>query len=206
MKKHILALLFLLLILIVTCVYQHTYTLYSEAHADYNTSMQSEQEIITIKSEETKIPVKQQKIVETPTNTVHKESPTEETSPTLVEKITNAVIAATTSESKEATQTPKKVVHEEVKTDKTLTTMNTQKEEKEVIDYLLTVMNERDEALTNRDEAEANMHALIKKVLEERRVAIENMHQVSLQIDQEHQKRLTERDTLSQNNSQEKGK
>ena len=84
--------------------------------------------------------------------------------------------------------------------------MNTQKEEKEVIEYLLTVMNESGDAFTNRDQAEANLHALIKKVLEDRRIAIENMLKVSLEIEQDQLKRLTERDTLSQNNSQEKGK
>ena len=47
MKKHILALLFLLFALIVTCVYQHTYILYAEAHADDNISSQK---IVTIKS------------------------------------------------------------------------------------------------------------------------------------------------------------
>ena len=214
MKKHILALLFLLFALIVTCVYQHTYILYAEAHAEDNTSTQK---IVTIKSSKenevaTKEPAMLEKsaldesAVEESAKIIDEEKPKEKASTSLIEKITNAVISATSSEKKETVQTSEKITDTEATTDNTLATVNTQKEEKEVIDYLLTVMNERGEAFTNRDQAEANLHALIKKVLEDRRIAIENMHKVSLEIEQDQLKRITERDTLSQNNSQEKGK
>jgi hypothetical protein len=59
--------------------------------------------------------------------------------------------------------------------------------------------------LAQRDKAEANIHALIKRVLENRRLAIENMEKASLDIDNRQQERLKERDTMSQNHTKKEG-
>lgn len=75
-----------------------------------------------------------------------------------------------------------------------------------MVDYLLTVLKEQDAALSNRDEVETRFQALIKRVLENRRIAIENMDKVSAEIEASHQKRLDESDVKSQNNTEEKGK
>ncbi len=181
MKKHLLALLILLFLLIVTCVYQKTYTFYANAHTDDNTSIhtQNEQTVLSIKSKENEIITKPETITETKLETSTKATSSK------IEK--NEVTPSTNVVTKET---------EELKTPATITT---ESNDKEIIAYLLSVLNQR-------AEAEATLHAHIKQVLEDRGIAIENMHKVSLEIEKAHKERLIERDTKTHNNSQEKGK
>jgi len=207
MKKSIFLLLFLFLALVVTCVYQKTYTLYETTHAkDENTkqtvsiaaSQKKEQAVIAQK----KVVQATPKVANEPKNETKEEIVAEKPAKELsfLEKIKTTVVSAMTTEKKDA------LVNEIVKKEsKPLVvtakknTLTTKVEEKEVVDYLLTVLKEQDVALANRDEAESKLHALITQVLEERHIAIENMEKASLDIDTRHQKRLDERDVKSQN-------
>jgi len=195
MKKHILVLLFLLLTLIITCVYQKTYTIYSQQRGEDSTSTQNlKHEVVGI-SKENEIATKQKTL----TNQTTKKDVTHDKYSAASNKVMN-VITPVKNGKVPVSQ------GKEILPSSTDTTMHTKTEEKEVIDYLLSVMKERDIVLLQRDKEEAKLHALIKKALENRRLAIENMHQVSTQIEKEHQARLAERDAKAQNTSQEKGK
>lgn len=188
MKKHILLLLFLLLALIVTCVYQKTYTVYSHLHSEEGGATHDTQQEVVIISKENELATKKQPLVGPSTISDPAEKPTQNV------MLTGQKEALSSSQKKESL------------VPSTLTKMSTKIEEKEVIDYLLSVMKERDMALVQRDKEEAKLHVLIKKVLDNRRLAIENMHKVSSQIEKEHQERLAERDAKAQNITQEKGK
>jgi len=208
MKKYILALFFLLLLLIGTCVYQKTYTLYELATAENNSTIQrtksterisTKKEVIVAKPEEKTTKVTQ---VKKRVTSVEKQKPSEE--PTFLEKVKTTVTSVMTSKKKDVKTEP--IVIDVAPEQPIQPTLNTKKEEKEVVDYLLSVVNEQDAALAKRDEAENELHALIKRVLEDRRLAIENMEKVSLDIDNRHQERLKERETMSQNNTEKEGK
>ena len=210
MKKSIFALLFLLILLVVSCVYQKTYTLYALTTTEEETlSTETPAEVIRPKEEPTH--AKKQNLVEADTKVVTTAEKTASQEPTLLEKIKTNVAAVISSEK----ETPSLEVstkiesHDETKpTTKTVErpTLDTKEEEKEVVDYLLSVLKERDVALANRDVAETKLQALIKQALENRRIAIENMDKASTEIDTSHQERLQQRDTTSQNNNVEKGK
>jgi len=212
MKKSLFALLFLLFALIITCVYQKTYALYALNTSEENTTLPLEQkaEIISPEKEETVVEK------QTSTDTQAQAIPKVEQKPTLLEKIKKTVVSVVSSD---VTEPKEKAVTHEIMAEKTVTkttshnikvnkqpALNTKEEEKEVVDYLLTVLKEQDTALSNRDEAETRLHALIKRALENRRIAIENMDKASAEIEASHQERLKERDTKSQNNTKEKGK
>ena len=69
-----------------------------------------------------------------------------------------------------------------------------QKVENDAVGYLLTVHKEENDALRDRDEAESRLHALIKKVLEERKKAIVSMEEVVSSSADAHEKRMKKRD------------
>jgi len=204
MNKSIFTLLFLLLLLIVTCVYQKTYTLYAQTtEVDTTVNVVKEAEIQSFQKEQ---PIK---IVDHNVVTAHEGRRVKE--PTILEKIKTTVSSVIASNKNDHQTKISPTVETENKIITQIKTMEkpvvkTEAEEKEVVDYLLTVLDERDLALIHRDEAESRLHALIKKALENRRLAIENMHKTSKQIDKAHQKRLKERDHQAQNNTEGKGK
>jgi len=208
MKKSILALFFLLLLLIGTCVYQKTYTLYELATAESNSTIQRTKSTETISTKKESIVAKQEekttKVIQVKkgVTSIEKQKPSEE--PTFLEKVKTTVTAVMTSKKKDVKVAPT-VIAVETKQHKQ-PTLNTKQEEKEVVDYLLSVLDEQNASLAKRDEAENELHALIKRVLDDRRLAIENMEKVSLDIDKRHQKRLKERETMSQNNTEKEGK
>jgi hypothetical protein len=208
MKKSILALFFLLLLLIGTCVYQKTYTLYELATAENNSTVQRTKSVETISTKKEDSVAKQAEKTTKDSEakkritSVEKQKPSEK--PTFLEKIKTTVTSVMTSEQKDVT-TEHAVIAVEPGQSKQ-PTLNTKKEEKEVVNYLLSVLDEQNESLAKRDEAENELHALIKRVLEDRRLAIEEMEKVSLDIDTRHQKRLKERETMSQNNTEKEGK
>jgi len=200
MKQSILALLFLLLLLIGTCVYQKTYTLYALTITENNSNAQriESTKIISTKKENTITKAPQAKKCIT---SVEKKKPSEEQ--TFLEKIKTTVTSVITSEQKDVTTEHAVIAVEPVQSKQP--TLNTKKEEKEVVNYLLSVLDEQNESLAKRDEAENKLHALIKRVLEDRRLAIEEMEKASLNIGIRHQKRLKERETISQNNIEKEG-
>ncbi len=187
MKKSIFLLLFLFLVLLVTCVYQKTYTLYENTHAtDKNTLQNVKIKRVTTSTKKEPVVNKEEK------------SATKELG--LVEKIKTSVISAINSE-KEDVPNSVNIVKESrpLVVIPKKNALNTKIEEKEVVDYLLTVLKEQNIALAHRDEAESKLHALITQVLKERHIAIENMEKASLDIDTRHQKQIKERDVKSQN-------
>ncbi len=215
MKKSIFALLFLLLALIITCVYQKTYTLYALNTSEENTTLPLKQkaEIISPEKKETVATKHSSTNTQTVAMPTMEQKPSKE--PSILEKIKKRVISVVSTEDKvpQEKSVSQKTTSKEILKQETITatktkeqpTLHTQEEEKEVVDYLLTVIKEQDTALTNRDEAETRLQALIKRALENRRIAIDNMDKASTEIEASHQERLKERDTKSQNNTEEKG-
>ena len=208
MKKSILALLFLLLLLILTCIYQKTYTLYALATAENNSTVSHIKSIETISTKKEDIVAEQEektiKVIPVKKRATSTEKQKSSEEPTFLEKVKTTVTSVITSKKEDVTTEPTIITGEPKP--HIQPTLNTKKEEKEVVDYLLSVVNEQDASLAQRDEAENKLQALIKRVLEDRRLAIENMEQVSLEIDKQQQERLKERETMSQTPTKKEGK
>ena len=214
MKKSILALLFLLLLLIISCVYQKTYTLYALTTEDNTT-------IVPIKKAEMTSPKKEQPIAaemipaKEPIPILKDTPSSEDKEPikeiTFLEKVKTTIVSTISPNEKTTQQrvpSPEKIKKESVTiaVSPEKYTDATQKEEKEVVDYLHSVLSDQKESLQTRNKAQETLNILIKRVLEERSIAIENMEKVSLDIDKQQQKRLEKRETMSQNITEEKGK
>lgn len=241
MKKTIYLLLILLLVLIVTCVYQKTYTLYEKVYVhDTNASittqkMPAKQEVtppkekeilkndtksehrsttIQIETKKEDRPQKSQNLVNTSMESnVSKNSALKE--PTFLEKVEEKVISVVSLEDKvvhkksEGLSKPKGFPVRAIPKNNKIS-LDTEIAEKEVVDYLLTVLKEQEIALSNRDEAESKLEALIKKVLEERSISIKSRQKASLDIDKKHEERLQKREQTAQDiykkYQEEKGK
>jgi len=217
MKKSIFVLLFLLLGLIVTCVYQKTYALYALQNHEQSTPVQNVTTETTskkqvIREKEVKKPVKTPKkiqhvVAETkkkvvpniPTSKVVKTVHTEKV--VIPKKVLSPAQVTTTKVVKNKPATP---------TSKPASVQTTQMEEKEVVDYLLSILNDRDLAIKNRDAVEQNLHLLIKKALEERRIVIQNMEKDAVTRAENLQKALDSRkhssSSVKENTSERKGK
>lgn len=190
MKKSILVLLFLLLGLIVTCVYQKTYALYALQNHEQSTPVQNVTTETTTPKQVREKEVKN--TVKTPNSPQH---------------------IVTQTNKKDVPNTPTTKVVNPVHSEKVLVFKHkpaTQMEEKEVVDYLLGILNDRDLAIKKRDAVEENLHVLIKKALEERRVVIENMEKDAVTRAENLQKALDNRENSSssvkENTSERKGK
>jgi len=209
MKKSIFLLLFLFLVLVITCVYQKTYILYEKSHNKRHTTVQTAniETLASLKKEHpiekhrgtTPIPALSDKVQKNKTQmALLKEEPSEKSS--FLEKLKNTVSNVMTSAKKETpTKVTNPIEHGVGANNAKKNALTTQIEEKEVVDYLIQLLKEQHLALANRDEEENKLHALIKKVLQERHIAIENMEKASLDIETRHQTRLDERDAKSQN-------
>jgi len=159
MKKPILALLVLLFLLILTCVYQKTDVLYTKFNDNpQNTSttiilkpLHMVKKLVEVKREE-KVP-KVAKVAEIAQEEIKKE------------------IKTTKSET-EVIQTP--VIKQE-------TSAATQKDIEE-IDALMQALKEREVAFKNRDEFELHLQELINRALENRSAAIAHMNKEGLHL------------------------
>jgi len=218
MKKSIFALLFLLLILVGTCVYQKTYALYALEHNEERHTLQvtevkkpkhlkkeKKQGQTTKHSALTNSIVKNEKSNKL---LIDKKSPE---APSFLEKLKTTVTKAITGEDKKTiVVTPIKKKEQPSIVMAKKETLNTKIKEEEVVDYLLSVLKEQENALSKRDASEEVLHSLIKRVLEERHLAIKNMEKASLDINTKHQEKLNQRDIASQNidktHTEKKGK
>ncbi len=214
MKKSVLALLILLAVLIVTCIYQKTYTIYSTSPkkltlVERKTTAQSESTVKTdaIEKKEEKTSILPVVSVNTPTK--HTEvNPEPETKP-AVKTDKTVEIQSTATETKSmkelmsfyqemknkndketATLSAKKSVPEEavptvitkdMTTPKPVVTKENTHEvepvtqntgEKEIVDYIMWALKNRDIALKNRDEVEARIQELLTQVFNDRKVAL----------------------------------
>ena len=201
MKKTILVLLFLLFALIVTCVYQKTYTIYSLQNTE--SLMISE----TVETDTSTTPIKKETVptVKTEKNTLIVPIPVkvtpvpQATKPSTVQKSAPKVIV------EKVVPSVKKAEKPLVKTKEAQAKTNI--EEKEVVDYLLSILNDRDLALKERDAVEINLHALIKQALENRRIVIQQMEENARLQEKNIQTLLEARDTASKaSNNERKGK
>ncbi len=200
MKKSILVLLFLLLGLIVTCVYQKTYALYALQNHEQSTPVQNVTTETTthkqVREKEVKTPV------ETPNSTQHVVT---QTNKKAVPNIpTGKVVKLVHSENVILKNKPATPIS------KPASVQTTQMEEKEVVDYLLSILNDRDLAIKERDTVEQNLHILIKKALEKRRIVIQDMEKDAVIRTENLQKALDNRENSSssvkENTSERKGK
>lgn len=207
MRKTLFALLFLLFLLIIACVYQKTYTLYSmqttqeepvvvihETHA----SIVKKEEIQTIAKDTPKREKEalHQAIVETEVAVTKPPENKEETS--FVEKI-KAKVVETFTPSPEVIKEEKVIAVEKVVSHTPEVSKEEMKKvETEAVDYLLTVLKEHKDALGERDAAESRLHALIEQVLEDRKKAISSMEEVATSSANAQAKRIEKRDQTSQ--------
>jgi len=196
MKKSILVLLFLLFLLIVTCVYQKTYTIYSLQNTEtllISETVVSDKKVVKTKKEPIQKPVIHREKTKVPTPSKVKPAP-KAVAPTFVHKPSH-------TEKDMPKVIVKKVISEQKKVNSHIV------EEKEVVDYLLSILNERDVALTQRDSVEENLHALIKKALENRRIVIKQMEENARAQEKHTQTLLDARDKASKTVTNErKGK
>ena len=227
MKNTIGILLLLLLLLIGTCIYQKTYTIYALTHAeDQNTTnsqkKKQDNEPVRLKAQVSPVQNTSLTEIETKQNTVnvpvHSLTSTGAPKEHASKKVSEHVSIEAQGMETNATQEPsilekiKSSVISALSSDEKETedkkiikketsinpTINTENKEKEVVDYLLTVQKERDSALTNRDEAETKLQSLIKKVLEDRQLVISDRENNALTLEKEHNDRLKERDVTAQ--------
>ena len=227
MRKTLFALLFLLFLLIIACVYQKTYTLYAIQTTEEPEPVViiHEESIRTIEKEEVATVVKEtpQKEINAAKKTTAHKKPEEkvETTQKSTEKQHVVVTPATTTKDdkqetsfiekikttvtetfgskKEAPHTEKIVLVEKVVSHTPeVSKKEIQKVENDAVDYLLTVLKEHKDALSERDEAESRLHALIEKVLEDRKKAITSMEEVATSSATAQVTRIEKRDQTSQ--------
>ncbi len=201
MKKSVLVLLLLLVVLIVTCVYDKTYTIYSTSSAKEIILVErknvSKQENTTQTVGEWRKEIKSTAlpVATAPTSTkpvevkpepevAHK--PVVKTEKT-VEKEAKKKTVPSTKNSIPAAKVPA-ILTKEASAPKPVTTDKTKPvtqnaEEKEIVDYLMWALKNRDIALKNRDEVEARIQELITKALNDRKVVLEerNKNEVALE-------------------------
>ena len=183
MKKSILALLILLAVLIVTCVYQKTYTIYASSPKEIKlverktaVEIQSIEKTVAVEKKEQKtstLPV-----VSVPTPTKHvEEKPVPKTKPVIEHKPVVTTEKAVTKEAKEkiepSTTNSTPVASSPVIITNEVTTPKPAAAEQEIVDYLMWALKNRDLALKNRDEVEARIQELINKALKDRKVVLE---------------------------------
>ena len=201
MKKSVLVLLLLLVVLIVTCVYDKTYTIYSTSSGKEVILVErknvSKQENTTQTVGEWREEIKSTAlpVATAPTSTkpvevkpepevAHKSVvKTEKT----VEKEAKKKTVPSTKNSIPAAKVPA-ILTKEASAPKPVTTDKTKPvtqnaEEKEIVDYLMWALKNRDIALKNRDEVEARIQELITKALNDRKVVLEerNKNEVALE-------------------------
>jgi len=154
MKKSILALLVLLFLLILTCVYQKTDVLYAKHNDNSPNTLAT--------------------IVATPLPSIKKE--------TAIEKETTMVKSEEKKRKKETliTKTEAEVLPKLMVKEKTLPAPVSMKQDDiEEIDSLMQALKERESAFKNRDEFELHLRQLIKQALKNRSAAIAHMNKVT---------------------------
>jgi len=205
MQKSVLALLGLLSALIVTCVYQKTYTLYSTSPKEITlvesaTPAQNKSTVQTVaveKKEEKTSPV-----ISVPTSkkpvevkpepdtkpitvdapvvtttksvgkeTVKKEAKEKSAPEKTIQKPAQKVPAITTKKE----NTPNPAVTEKSNPESTLKAepVTQSAAEKEIVDYIMWALKNREIALKNRDEVVARIQELVTKALNDRQVVLE---------------------------------
>ena len=197
MNKSILALLFLLVTLILTCVYEKTYSIYSadapkelilvERNDNTQSKNTAEKAVVENKEETTStLPVVS---VPTPTKPVEVK-PVPKTKPEIenkpVEKEAQLVASPVIKKSTPAPKAPA-VMTEEANTPKPVVTEKTKPVtqtagEKEIVDYIMWALKNRDIALKNRDEVEARIQELLTKALNDRKVVLEERSQNEVEL------------------------
>ena len=227
MKKSILALLFLLVTLILICVYEKTYTIYSadapkelilvkrETTVDNKNAVNAvvaEEKTSTISVSTAKKHTEinpDSKTDNTPTTTksvsIVKESVEEESTTTtkpmkelipfyqkMAEKEAKEKAAPSTKNSTPAQKVPT-VITKEVTTPKAEpVTQNAG--EKEIVDYIMWALKNRDIALKNRDEVEARIQELITKALQDRQVVLDERSKNEIALEKQQTALIDARD------------
>jgi len=191
MRKTLFALLFLLFLLIIACVYQKTYTLYSiqttqeqepavviheerentiekkDIHTVVNNTTEKKEKVIPQTVSNTDI------ATATPSVTKEKQKET-----SLLEKIKSTVTQTFTPANDVVKKEKVVLVEKVISHTPEVSKEEMQQVENDAVDYLLTVLKEHKDALGERDAAESRLHAMIEKVLEDRKKAISNMEEV----------------------------
>ncbi|RLA61104.1 MAG: hypothetical protein DRQ78_08915 [Epsilonproteobacteria bacterium] len=166
MKKSIYVLLLILLVLIVACVYQKTYTLTNKSNAKpfaaafvVEKEMLAQDKIITIKENKNPTVTKLPSV------------------PSVPKPITPIVVSTKTSDSKPALVSASKEtgkIHNSTKVPADY--------EEEIAAYLVRVLEDRDLAMQNRDKIEQDIQTLVKKALDDRIIVIQNRKKEELAL------------------------
>ncbi len=162
MKKSILALLVLLFLLILTCVYQKTDVLY----AKYNDTPPNTLATIT----------------PTPLSRIAKETTMVKSEEKKIEK--EIIITKTEAEVLPKPIVKQKILPVPVSTKQKILPIpvSTKQNDIEEIDSLMQALKEREDAFKNRDEFELHLRQLIKQALENRSAAIAHMNKEELHL------------------------
>lgn len=218
MKKSVLVLIVLLAVLIVTCVYQKTYAIYSTSPKELTlierkTTTQSDSTVRTAVVEKKEQKTSTIPVVSVPTpikpvevKPVPKTKPVLEHKPVIKiekvvakEKVVVKEIREKAAPSKtNSAPTPKvpAVLTKEASVPKSEATQKGKKEsenkpksvtqnaaEKEIVDYIMWALNNRDIALKNRDEVEARIQELITKALNDRKVVLDERSKNEVELE-----------------------
>ena len=205
MQKSIFVLLVLLALLIVTCVYEKTYTIYAtspnelklierkpiaQGESTDHTIPVEKKEVkavippvvtapkpikpVEVKPEPKPKPVVEERTALEPKEVVQKEVTKKEVESSTKEK-TAPPIATTVTAPKTPVAIKKEVsLPEPMPTQKSTAEASVEKtDEKEIVDYLMWALNNREIALKNRDEVEARIEELITNALNNRKIALD---------------------------------
>lgn len=224
MKKSVLVLIVLLAVLIVTCVYQKTYAIYSTSPKELTlierkTTTQSESTAKTAAVERKEQKTSTIPVVSVPTPTKPIEvKPVPKTKPVLAHKPvvkTEKVVAkevkekaapsktnSTPAAKVPAVLTKKASIPKPEATQKSKTESEDQSQpvtqnaaEKEIVDYIMWALNNRDIALKNRDEVEARIQELITKALNDRKVVLDERSKNEVELEKMQAELIDARDT-----------
>jgi len=206
MHKSVFRLLSLLLLLIIVCIYQKSETLYALSHP-----VEIQTDPINPKVQE----LEETKIASIQTATTIVKEVSQEGNKTfiLLKEIKSSVIDflsatkdkyITPSQSQEIIS--KTITQLEKKKEHTALISIKENEKEEIAAYIFSVFQERDKVLQYRDEVIKSLDKMIQKALYNRRIAIENMNNIFIDIENTQTRLIKERDKSSQlNPSQEKG-
>lgn len=200
MKKSIFVLIVLLAVLIITCVYQKTYEIYSTSPKELTLIDRKSKTQAAVEKEEEKSTIPAVTPVPVPTKPVAvKQAPVVKAEPEVKETAVKKEAEVKVVETKKPVITTDKAIVKEVKkeavpavmTKKDTTpkpvavqkstteatnkpTPSTEKSgEEEIVDYVMWAMKNRDIAMKNRDQVAARIQELITKAINDRKVALD---------------------------------
>lgn len=187
MKKSIFVLFMLLLVLIITCVYQKTDTLYTASHPD-----------IVTPAKDKAYTEKNAKTPSTEGILLTEEKSLKKRSPLVVEKerVIQTKVAPQIETKTALIHTEQKHSTSIVQTKEVSSPERKELAGEEIVDYVMWALENRNIALANRDKVVLRIEELVKKILDERLQTIEKRDNRMLALEKQQQETLDARDIM----------